>query len=47
MGVQRHLGLDEPLAQRFWIDSKHLTTLDNGETGHEKDSFLEPGVTAN
>jgi hypothetical protein len=39
MDVQRHLGLGQPLAQRFGINSKQLTTINDGKTGHEKTPF--------
>src|SRR6266704_3343634 len=40
MGVQRHLGLRQPLTERFGIDGEQVTTLDERKTGHETDSFL-------
>ena len=39
MGVQRHPGLRQPLAQRFGIDGKQVTTIAYRKTVHEKDSF--------
>ncbi len=39
MSVQRHLSLDEPLAQRFRIDAEEGATFAQRKTGHEKDSF--------
>jgi hypothetical protein len=40
MHMQRHLSLCEPLAQRFGVDGKQLTTINDGKTAHEKDSFV-------
>jgi hypothetical protein len=40
MGVQGHLGLSEPLAQRFGIDGEQLTTFDERKTGHETASLI-------
>lgn len=46
MGVQRDLGLRQWLAQRFRINGKPVTTLDERKTGHERDSFLSNSDTA-
>jgi hypothetical protein len=34
MGVQGHLGLSQPLAERFGINSEQLTTFNERQTGH-------------
>ena len=44
MGVQGHLGLRQPLAERFGIDGEQVTTLHERKTGHEKNSFLKTMV---
>jgi len=40
MGVQGHLGVRQPLAQRFRINVEQVTTLDKRKTGHGTDSFV-------
>jgi len=40
MGVQGHLGLRQPLAQRFRINVEQVTTLDKRKTGHGTGSFV-------
>src|SRR5947207_2424363 len=39
MGVQRHLGLHEPLAKRFRVNGKQVATLLKRKIAHEKNSF--------